>query len=1189
MNQLGERLARLESQPQSISQLPVSGSSATNPPREEHGKRIQELQIWVQALNGGTSALVDPRNWENPLLGIQAEQKTQRAQWEELNQLYNTIRNQYHGLLKDLGKQQEKVDRIPIQTLEAKYRKLESRIGEIQRLGTHPIHDKITSSGLHSIQSTPTQFGSTQSNPIRSDGTQSNPTASNPIDSNATKLDSNPTHGISSMPSQSNPTALDGQTVNPPPRTQAEKVDYMMKHLECLDRHITQYEQAIEDQLEQHEIAIQEVSDHSQTVAHSHNQVADQVNHLFTTVDKMQKSWENWAEWTPVDQEQEEGQETQAPVQEESRPLSQQPVMETQQPVLDYSSRTLLDVTPVHTPAPSVRDDPTPIVLPVATPIRVSTPECACSRLALPSLKGVTRLYVEDQTHFKVGKIIIICELFMAQVIAFGSLVLDRPLDRDYPAGAPIREVAPTDDVVVDARGRTIINGIAMDPSSSSSGDPNMRDPTQNRQLPPIPAEGGRNESQSESKLHTWLLQGMALRGKAHWKDCADYYERHKPVAMDVFPKEDNIKHDQYTKAFSQIGQVPSTEGRLMTVVEQVVIFEQNILRTFKGLSPACEFYAKLLLHGMYHFLEQLRGLKTATEQATQTFATSQAEELFHPQLEALLVTWLSNKLPEVVRKRAHNRRSQPSARILLTEFYFTLFPQPDDQAKHLGNIARNPTSTSQNSTDVIINIETWRTSIQMLKDISGYIPMKEDIRSAFEKLIAPLAKHDDTFSLTKTLCQREAYMAITTTDDDVYKYIISIMEAIHKLPKTLKWESTKPKAQAINTGSGGGDSTPNKGKGKGKGKGKNKGPPLPNGKGKGGKGKGKGKSQPTSKSSTPAPEGKGQSKGSTPGGKPAGGTGGKPSGEAVKRKPKQCVFYASSAGCIRGKSCPFLHQNDSVTKKPLPADPADVQRLKGKLQSVPKPANSAVTVATPAAPASSSGATASTTPVPVLQVNMLRVDRQHLEPEPEPIRRHPVADWRPHDGPTKERHPRFLLSMPEPEISITLHMAGQHTQHIVFGANRYACWLRCSLCEKTSPRIFYRYTICMKCPVRRRDDQDPLWQISTRCVLMKWNCLLLRLFWMGTEDTRAYFAQELRDLCQHRQFVEIDDSETMEVFHDIIEPDRRMTQTSCDLRWAPLTRHAVLNEELTDFSLMSEACQPTGSASQRFSVCAES
>ena len=229
MNQLGERLARFESQPQSI----------------------RSSVSWVRALKGGTSALVDPRNWQNPLWGVQAEQKAQRAQWEELNQLHNTIRNQHHGLLKDQGKQQEKVDRISIQTLEAKYHKLESRIEEIQRLGTHTIHSKITSSGLHCIQSTPTQFGSTQSNPIRSDGTQSNRTASNPIDSKATKLDSNPTHGISSMPCQFTPMALDGQTVNPPPRTQTDKVDHLMKHLECLDRHITQCEQAIEDQLEQ--------------------------------------------------------------------------------------------------------------------------------------------------------------------------------------------------------------------------------------------------------------------------------------------------------------------------------------------------------------------------------------------------------------------------------------------------------------------------------------------------------------------------------------------------------------------------------------------------------------------------------------------------------------------------------------------------------------------------------------------------------------------------------------------------------------------------------------------------------------------------------------------------------------------------------------------------------------------------
>ena len=471
-------------------------------------------------------------------------------------------------------------------------------------------------------------------------------------------------------------------------------------------------------------------------------------------------------------------------------------------------------------------------------------------------------------------------------------------------------------------------------------------------------------------------------------------------------------------------------------------------------------------------------------------------------------------------------------------------------------------------------------TKIQMLKDISGYIPMKQDIRSAFDKLVAPLAKHDDDFSLTKTLCQREAYKAITTTDDDVYNYIISIMEAIHKLPKNTKWESTKPKAQAINTISNGADPTPNKGKGKGKGKGKNKGPPLPNGKGKGGKGKGRGKSQPTSKASAPAPEGKGKSKGSAPGGKPAGG---KPSGEAVKGKPKQCVFYASSAGCIRGKSCPFLHQNDSVNKKPLPADPA-VQRMKGKLQSVPKAANGGAPAVGTAAPIPSSGATSSAATVPVLQISMLRVDRQHLEPEPEPVRQHPVAYWRPLEGPTSENHPKVLLTTAETMRHVNLHMVGQHFEHIVFGANQYACWLRCTRCETISPRIYYRFTICMKCPERRREDHEPLWHISTRCVLMKWNCL----FWMGTEVTRAYFAQELRHLRQDQRFVEVGDSEIMDIFHDIIEPEHDMAQTLYDMRWAPLTRHAVLSEGLTEVGLNPGAGRRTGPTKQSPPVTAD-
>ena len=144
----------------------------------------------------------------------------------------------------------------------------------------------------------------------------------------------------------------------------------------------------MEDRLIQHEGAINSMSDHSKVLIDSHNQVSDHVNHLLDTVERLRQSWDNWNEWTPIDQEEEEV--TQLPIREEPTP----PVQE--QPVGDHSSRTLLDITPVITPVQATREVQYQEQMRQAA--RVSTPAHACSRLALPSLKGVTRIYVEDQT-----------------------------------------------------------------------------------------------------------------------------------------------------------------------------------------------------------------------------------------------------------------------------------------------------------------------------------------------------------------------------------------------------------------------------------------------------------------------------------------------------------------------------------------------------------------------------------------------------------------------------------------------------------------------------------------------------------------------------------------------------------------------------------------------------------------------
>ena len=85
-------------------------------------------------------------------------------------------------------------------------------------------------------------------------------------------------------------------------------------------------------------------------------------------------------------------------------------------------------------------------------------------------------------------------------------------------------------------------------------------------------------------------------------------------------------KYDQYVKAMNHIGVVSDMQGRLLDVVGQVRDFEQSLLRVMKGLSRAFKIHAKWLLNGDNEFLERLRTLLTATEQAAQTFAEKQAE-----------------------------------------------------------------------------------------------------------------------------------------------------------------------------------------------------------------------------------------------------------------------------------------------------------------------------------------------------------------------------------------------------------------------------------------------------------------------------------------------------------------------------------------------------------------------------------
>ena len=212
-------------------------------------------------------------------------------------------------------------------------------------------------------------------------------------------------------------------------------------------------------------------------------------------------------------------------------------------------------------------------------------------------------------------------------------------------------------------------------------------------------------------------------------------------------------------------------------------------------------------------------------------------------------------------------------------------------------------------------------------------MPIQEDINTAFEKLINPVLKNVTGFDWKTTYCEQTAYLSITTTDDQVHTYITSVMEVIHRLPKQWKWDSSKPKVQAI--------------------------------------------------------------------------TSGEESATGNQKKDKEKVRE-------RVKVSPRLHLSriKGVTKKPLAADPVDVQRLHGKPQFVPKAAG--VPTGPPPQASSSTTPTNQSSAVPKPVVSMIRVNRNDLEPEAEPGARHRVARWRATEGATISNHP--IDPVPEPK-----------------------------------------------------------------------------------------------------------------------------------------------------------------------------
>ena len=176
-------------------------------------------------------------------------------------------------------------------------------------------------------------------------------------------------------------------------------------------------------------------------------------------------------------------------------------------------------------------------------------------------------------------------------------------------------------------------------------------------------------------------------------------------------------------------------------------------------------------------------------------------------------------------------------------------------------NYIRRPYNQATTASGVIQNLELWKVSIQIHREVAGLMLSLSDMRKAFFHIIQPVV-HDEVFDFALKMAKEANLDARAISEEDTLLFFKRMVAKLHGV--NLNKDFVNPKKRQENTVKAitSGETTTTKGSGKSK----NKGPALP----KGNKGKGKGKRNDRSQTPPPSSGKGGEAKKGNSKGKPA-------------------------------------------------------------------------------------------------------------------------------------------------------------------------------------------------------------------------------------------------------------------------------------------------------------------------------
>ena len=303
--------------------------------------------------------------------------------------------------------------------------------------------------------------------------------------------------------------------------------------------------------------------------------------------------------------------------------------------------------------------------------------------------------------------------------------------------------------------------GGPMVPPWTASHASEWEDSRPDRQVPPLPVFGKKEESDSQQEqglplytqvkqedvtkfesLDDYFCRGMDSSGPASWDKLLREMEQDSLADVGTMNYKEGVREEKWGMLDLKNVQFPKLTTQSVRRATLLQYFEVDFISAMGIISPAAATYSKAVIAGVHRDLPVYRRRDMSTTNKDWTGKT--VEELWHTRAEAavnlaLQSAGISSESMEMARMLRHD----PPVRLILMTAYHRLLPYQSREEEELQQYVKEPPVGDQGAVSTFQKLQAWKSAGRRLRQMGGMLPGIPALMTAFDKILAAFNIHN--------------------------------------------------------------------------------------------------------------------------------------------------------------------------------------------------------------------------------------------------------------------------------------------------------------------------------------------------------------------------------------------------------------------------------------------------------------